>query len=196
MGYSDWLKQELPMRKVLLLLATMLVASLVLAQSDQSTPAPAPAPQAQDQQPPADQSKDKKKDKKKKDKDDPASTEEFSDRVVTNIMREIQDGLEGHVQRILTSTFDDNQMDGYLQLEDQIEQFFNKYDAIRIHYRIIQNSVEGPKGIALVELQMEAAPRDGRGPSLRRDEQFRFELERGKKGWKIVDFQPRNFFNP
>jgi hypothetical protein len=56
--------------------------------------------------------------------------------------------------------------------------------------------VEGQKGIALVEMQMEAEPRQGRGNALRRDEQIRFELERGQKGWKIVDFRPRDFFMP
>ena len=185
------------MRNLLLLLALTLVAACATAQNDPQAPAPAPAPQAQDQQPQPDQSKDKKKDKKKKkDQDDALSTEEFSDRVTNNILRDMKDGLEGHVQRMLMSVFDDNQLDGYLQLEDQIEQFFNKYDALRIHYRIIQNTVEGPKGIALVEMQMEAAPREGRGQALRRDEQIRFELERGKKGWKIVDFRPRDFFMP
>jgi hypothetical protein len=174
----------------------MLAASIGLAQSDQQSNPPAPAPQAQPQQQQPDQSKDKKKDKKKKDKDDPLATEAFSDRVASSVLRDLQDGLEGHVEHLLISSFDDNNMDGYLQFEDQIEQFFNKYDAIRIHYRIIQNTVEGAKGVALVEMQMEAENREGRGAPMRRDQQIRFEFDRTKKGWKISDFQPRTFFMP
>ena len=55
---------------------------------------------------------------------------------------------------------------------------------------------EGEKGMALVELQVEAAPRQDGGIALRRDEQIRFELQQGKSGWKIVDIQPRDFFTP
>lgn len=183
------------MRKFVLLLTALFVATLAFAQSDQQTPPAQTQPQTQDQQqtPPPDQSK--KKDKKKKNQDDPLSTEEFSDRVANNVMKDLKDGLEGHMQRLLISSFDENEMDGYLQLQDQIENFFNKYEAIRIHYRIIQNTVEAPnKAVVLVDMQMEATPAQNHGSSLRRDEQIRFELERGKKGWKIIDFQPRDFF--
>jgi hypothetical protein len=173
------------MHKAALFLVLLFAASFVFAQDQ-------PAPQ--DQQQPS--SKDKKKDKKKKDADEALSTEQFSDRVMESVLRDLKDGLEGHIERLTLSVFDDNQLDGYLEFQDRLEQFFEKYDAFRIHYRIIQNSVEGQKGIALVEMQMEAEPRQGRGTALRRDEQIRFELERGKKGWKIVDFRPRDFFMP
>ena len=187
------------MRRFAFILSLLFAATTLFGQSDsqQSTPQ-----QTQTQTAPPDQStsKDKKKDKKKKGGDDAINDEQFSDRVIENVMRDLKDGMEGHMQRLVLSVFDDNQMDGYLQFEDQIEQFFNKYDAFRIHYRIIQNSVEGGKGIAVVEMQMEAIPRSGSGigsgTQLRRDQQIRFELERGKKGWKIVDFRPRDFFMP
>jgi len=185
------------MRNLATLLVLIFVASVAFAQTDSTQPSPAPQSQAQTPAPAPDQSKDKKKDKKKKkDQEDALNTEEFSDRVMDNILRDMKDGIEGHIQRLFLSVFDDNEMDGYLQFEDQIEQFFNRYDAFRIHYRIVQNSVEGTKGIAVVEMQMEAVPRMGSGAPLRRDQQIRFELERGKKGWKIVDFRPRDFFTP
>jgi hypothetical protein len=175
------------MRKIAFLVVALFIASFVVAQDQ-------PAPQ--DQQQPQSSSKDKKKDKKKKEADDALNAEQFSDRVMENVLRDLKDGLEGHIERLTMSVFDDNEMDGYLQFQDQLDRFFEKYDAFRIHYRIVQNSVEGPKGIALVEMQMEAEPRQGRGAPMRRDEQIRLELERGKKGWKIVDFRPRDFFMP
>ncbi|ABF40348.1 hypothetical protein Acid345_1346 [Candidatus Koribacter versatilis Ellin345] len=184
------------MRKFAFILTLLFVAGAAFAQTDTQQSSSSQQTQTQSQTPPPDQPKDKKKDKKKKGQDDAINAEEFSDRVTDNVMRDLKDGLEGHMERLVLSVFDDNQMDGYLQFEDQIEQFFNKYDAFRIHYRIIQNSVEGGKGIAVVEMQMEAVPRTGSAPQLRRDQQIRFELERGKKGWKIVDFRPRDFFMP
>ncbi len=188
------------MRKFAFVLILMFVASVVFAQSDSQQSSSQPT-QTQTQTPPSDQPKEKKKDKKKKGRqDDALYAEEFSDRVVENVLRDLKDGMEGHIDRLVLSVFDDNQMDGYLQFQDQIEQFFNKYDAFRIHYRIIQNNVEGGKGIAIVEMQMEAVPRSGNGlgggTQLRRDQQIRFELERGNKGWRIVDFRPRDFFTP
>ncbi len=183
------------MRKLAVLTAVLFAASFALAQ-DQSTPPPAQAPQAQDQQQPPPPPPDKKK--KKKDKDDPVTTEEFSDRVASNVLRDVKDGLEGHAEHLLVSSFDDNNMDGYLEFRDQIEQFFNKYDAIRVNYRIVQNSIEGAKGVVLVDFQMEAENREARGANsiMRRNEQVRFEFDRTKKGWKISDFQPRNLFMP
>jgi hypothetical protein len=86
-------------------------------------------------------------------------------------------------------------MDGYLQFEDQIEAFFNKYTSFTVYFRIAQSATEGPKGIVLVDIQLEEIPRGAGSPPIRKNGQMRFELERGKKGWKIVDFNPRNFFS-
>jgi hypothetical protein len=151
------------------------------------------------QQPPSDQSKDqKKKDKKdKKDKgsQDDLSTEVFSTAVANNVLNDLRDGLEGHTPRLMLSAFDHDKMDGYLEFEDQIQAFFNRYESFRVYFRIVQSSTDGPKGIVLVDIQLEEIPRGATSPPVRKNGQMRFELERGKKGWKIVDFNPRNFFS-
>jgi hypothetical protein len=172
-------------------LIVLLAAGLCLAQDTPQQP----------QQPTPDQQKtDKsaKKDKKKKDKDkgqqDVLDTTVFSDRVANNVLNDLRDGLEGHSQRLMLSAFDSDKMDGYLSFEDQIQAFFDKYDAFRVHYRIAQSTVEGARGVVLVEFEMEQIPRAGGAPQ-RKGSQLRFELERGKKGWKIVDFRPRGFFS-
>jgi hypothetical protein len=153
--------------------------------------------QQQQQQP--DQSKDKKKRKDKKDKDkgaqDVFDTEVFSTAVANNVLNDLRDGLEGHTRRLMLSTFDADKMDGYLEFEDQIEAFFNRYEAFSVYFRIVQTSTDGPKGLALVDIQLEEIPRGATSAPVRKNGQIRFELERGKKGWKIVDFNPRNFFS-
>lgn len=141
--------------------------------------------------------KDKKKKKEKKDKapQDPLDTEVFSDAVAKNVLEQLRDGLEGHSQRLMLSAFDDDKFDGYLSFEDQIQAMFDKYDSFRVHFRIVQTSVEGPKGLVLVDFTMEEIPRSMNAAPQRKSSQVRFELERGRKGWKIVDMTPRGFFS-
>jgi hypothetical protein len=156
------------------------------------------APPAAQQAENNDQKQEKKKDKKKKDKSggqDVLNTEVFSETVANTVLRDVKDGLEGHSQRLLLSAFDPDKMDGYLAFEDQMEAFFSRYESFRVHYRIVQTTVEGPRAIVLADVQMEVIPRGGGAAPSRRNEQLRFELERGRKGWKIVDFRPRSFFS-
>jgi hypothetical protein len=143
-----------------------------------------------------DKEKKKKKDKNKERKSaDEYDTSVFSEGVANNVLNDLKDGLEGHSQRLMLSCFDQDKMDGYLNFEDQIDAFFKRYEGFRVHYRIGQTAIEGSKGVVLVDMQMEALPRGGSAPPVRRNGQIRFELERGRKGWKIVDFRPREFFS-
>ncbi len=183
------------MRRLVLAFAVLLALCLILgaaaAQTDQSSQAPPQQPTKEKQK------KEKKKKDKKKDKakaEDVYDSAVFSQAVANNVLSDLRDGLEGHSQRLVLSAFDDDKMDGYLTFEDQIEAMMQKYDSFRVHYRISQSTVEGPKGVVLVDFEMEEIPRAGGAP-IRRNGQLRFEMERGRKGWKIVDFNPRGFFS-
>jgi len=153
------------------------------------------------QNPPSDNSQNKK-DKKKKKKDssqDVMNSEVFSDAVATSVLNQIRDGLEGHSPRLMESAFDGDKMEGYLQFEDQLEAMFQRYSEFRVHFEMGQNSIEGTKGIILVNIEMEQVPNftaNNQNPQpQRKNGQVRFVLERGKKGWQIVDFSPRSFFS-
>jgi hypothetical protein len=160
----------------------VVVLALVSVQFAQESSATAPQSNSATQSQPND-SKDAKKE----------DTEIFSDRIANTVLTDIRDGLQAHSQRLMLSAFDGDKMDGYLTFEDQIQAYFEHYDGFRVHFRIIQTSIEATKGIVLAEFEIEGSPRGG-GPVMRRSNQIRFELERGKKGWKIVDFRPRAFF--
>ena len=54
--------------------------------------------------------------------------------------------------------------------------------------------MENNKGVVLALFEMEEMPKNGGTPQ-RRSQQVRFELERGRKGWRIVDYNPRGFFS-
>ena len=144
---------------------------------------------------PKDQDKDKKKKKDKKKPQDELDTAVFSAAVANSILDQIHDGLEGHSQRLMLSAFDSDKMDGYLTFEDQIAAFFNKYEAFRVSFRIVQTTTEDARGIALVDVDLEEISAGGATAPVRKHDQMRFELERGRKGWKVVDFRPRGFFS-
>ncbi len=143
--------------------------------------------------------KDKDKDKAKKDgqpgKEEVSDSAVFSEAAANSALADLRQGLEGHSQRQMLSAFDRDKMDGYLIFEEQLQALFQKYESFRVHYRILQSSIEGAKGVVLVDMQMEELPREGTVAAVRKDAQMRFELERGPKGWKIVDFRPREFFS-
>ncbi len=119
----------------------------------------------------------------------------FSDAVVDKVLNEIRNGLEAHSASVMLSAFDRDRMNGYGTFADQVRAFFDRYEAFRVRYRIAETTVEGGRGVALVEFEMEETPRAGNAPPERKTAQLRFELERGGKGWKIVDLQPRGFFS-
>lgn len=126
--------------------------------------------------------------------DDPISTDIFSEADATRILDDLRNGLEAHSRRRFLSAFDER-VQGFPAIEEQIQAYFDRYEAFRMHYRISQTSVEGVRGIILVEVNLEQIPSGGGAPPQRRREQLRFELERSRKGWKIVDFSPRAFFS-
>jgi hypothetical protein len=136
-----------------------------------------------------------KKEKEKKGSQDVPNTEVFSTAVANSVLNDLRDGLEGHTPRLMLSAFDADKMDGYLEFEDQIEAFFNRYESFRVYFRIVQSATEGPKGVVLVDIQVEEIPRGAISPPVRKSGQIRFELERGRKGWKIVACNPCNFFS-
>lgn len=188
------------MKRTALLIIVVFVISAFAAQDQSSNSGSSGAQNQQDQSQNQNDKDQNKKDKKKKKKDkgsadDVTAAEVFSDAVAQNVLQQLTDGLEGHSQRLMLSAFDDNKMDGYLNFEDQIEAFFQKYDSFRVHFRIVQATTEGDKGVVLVDIQMEGLPRSGNTQPVRKEDQMRFEMERGKKGWKIVDLRPRTFFS-
>ena len=119
---------------------------------------------------------------------------EFDERAAAVVLGTIRDGLEGHSQRLMLSAFDGEKMEGFEDFRDQLQAYFTRYEGFRISYHIVQTSAENGHGAMLVDFVVEGEPRGG-GRISRREAQLRFELERGARGWKIVDFTPRGYFS-
>lgn len=172
-------------RRALILIPLILLASFLSLAAQQQPPATS-----------ADAPQDSAKQNKEQKNGDIASEDAavFDERAAAQVLGTIRDGLEGHSQRRFLSAFDADKMDGFLTFEDQIEAYFAQYESFRITLRIIQTSEENNRGVILAEFQVENKPR-GVGRISSRQGQLRFELERGAKGWQIVDFNPRGFFS-
>jgi hypothetical protein len=156
----------------------------------------AAAAQQEPKRPDSEKKADTKKENiKPSDGQDALDTTVFSAAVANDVLGQLRDGLQGHNQRLMLSAFDSDKMDGYLRFEDQIQAMFDRYEEFRVYFRIAQTTIAGPRGIALVDVQLEQLPHGGNAPPVRKRTQMRFELERGRKGWKIVDFRPREFFS-
>jgi len=168
-----------------------LLLALIATLAAQQPSASASASQASSPEPQASSAAQKNKKHKK---DAAADAAVFDERAAAEVLGTIRDGLEGHSQRRLLSAFDGDKMDGFMSFEDQIEAYFTRYESFRVTLRIVQTSEENSRGVILADFQLENEPRGG-GRISRRQGQLRFELERGTKGWKIVDFDPRGFFS-
>ncbi len=166
------------------------------SQQDSSDAKAAAKKEKQDKKDKKKKEKQAKKDKKSGAQDtiEPQTSQVFSERTANDVLGMIRDGLEGHSQRLLLSAFDSDKMDGYLSFEDQIDAFFRRYEAFRVHFRIANVTIEGTKGVVLVDSEIEEIPQSGGAPQRKRG-QLRFELEQGRKGWRVVDFRDRGFFS-
>lgn len=136
-----------------------------------------------------------KKDRKDRKGSDPIDTSAvFNERIANDVLGQIRDGLIGHSRRLMLSAFDSDKMDGYLSFEDQIDAYFERYQEFNVRFRISNVAIEGTRGVVLVDTEMEQTPRGGAMPQRKRT-QLRFELELGRKGWRVVDFRDRGFFS-
>ncbi len=108
------------------------------------------------------------------------------------VLAQVREALEGHSPRKFLAIIAADKMGGYVSFRDQMEAFYSRYDNIRVNIRSIQTSSDGDKGIITASFQMETTPRSGN--VVRREDQLRIELERTDKGWRIVELNPRSFF--
>jgi len=146
--------------------------------------------------------REKSKDQSKKEKknrnassEDALNSTSFSDAIAQALLQKVADGLEGYNDRLMLSAFNQNKMEGFVTFQQQVLALLRRTDSFLVHYRITQTSIEGSKGVAIVEFEMEVHPRATDQQTFRKRNQLRFEMERGDQGWKIVDLRPRDFFS-
>ncbi|PYX93721.1 MAG: hypothetical protein DMG71_14400 [Acidobacteria bacterium] len=138
------------------------------------------------------QSHDKPEQKTEAQKSTPAV---FSEADAARLLAEVQQALEGNNQRRFLRLFDSRRMPNYAAFQDQMAEFFEKYEAFRVRYHITQTSTEDGSGVVLADLELEATPAGAYVPNVRKTAQLRLVTAWDGKAWKIVDWAPRSVLN-
>lgn len=148
------------------------------------------------------QEKDKKEEKKDKKKDRgnedlPVPDPKESEKQLNRLARDLQNALESGSSRQFLSFIDSAKFDDYPRFEDMVERLMRE-DSIRAHFRQAFNAPPSGQGKAQMALdaEMELARKDGVGQLSRRRQQLVIDWEYTRRGWKIINITPRNYFQP
>lgn len=160
-----------------------------------------PARPPQDQQQPSDQP-DKKKDKKKKKNDSSPSAEDAPDnvegarRAVKRALSDFQDGFEGHSPRRVTDSLDER-FEDFPRFEDAVTQFLERTSEMRINLRESTTELKGDHATVIVDADMIFTDKARPTQDQHRRQRIQFDfVYNPKKGWKIFEITPRQFFEP
>lgn len=113
----------------------------------------------------------------------------FTEAEASKLLNQVAEGLRGHSLSKMLGAFDLARMEGGPLFKDQVTAFFNQYDAIRVHFKLVE--VTG--NVVTVDAEMDATPGDI-SPPQHKSVQLRFTGTKTLAGWKFLDVQPRNFF--
>jgi hypothetical protein len=106
----------------------------------------------------------------------------------------LRQALESGSRSRFLKAFDGRRMPGYAAFRDQVAEFLERYDSVRLHYRVTQTAMDGEFGAVVAEVGIDAVPADGTWPGVRRDASVRLVLDWDGKSWKITDLAPRSLF--
>lgn len=161
---------------------------------------PVCSPQDQQQQP--DQAKDKKKDKKKKQGEPSPGSEDSPDnvagaqRAIKGVLGDFQDGFEGHSSRRVTGALDER-FEDFPRFEDAVTQFLERTSEMRINFRESTTEVKGDHATVIVDADMVFTDKAKPTQDQHRRQRIQFDfVYNPKKGWKIFEITPRQFFEP
>lgn len=148
------------------------------------------------------QDQDKKKDKKKKQQDEPAPGDDSPDniaaikRVIKRGLSDFQDGFEGHSPRRITDMLDER-FEDLPRFEDAITQFIERTSEMRINLRESSTEIKADHATVIVDAEMIYTDKAKPTQDQRRKQRIQFDFVfNPKKGWKIFEITPRQFFEP
>ena len=119
------------------------------------------------------------------------NSDTFSETIASKMLSEVTEGLQAHLPRKMLGVFDLNRMNRGAIFKEQVTAFFNQYDSIRVHFKL----VEVKDNTVTVNAEMEESAPNAITPPQHKSIQLRFNAEKTPSGWKFVDVQPRSFFS-
>ena len=124
-----------------------------------------------------------------------ANSPDFSSAVASDLLGQVAQGMQSRNSRQVLGAFDSARFSGYDAFSRQLGAYFRDNTSFRVYYKVQEATTEGGQGIAVVDFEFEATPAMEQDPPVRRHARTRFTFERGPKGWKITDFNPRSLFS-
>jgi hypothetical protein len=121
--------------------------------------------------------------------DEPADA--FTEAAASKLLNQVVEGLRGHSLGKMLGAFDLSRMEGGPLFKDQVTAFFNQYDAIRVHFKLVEVTANA----VVVDAEMDATPPGDISPPQHKSAQLRFTATKTEAGWKFLEIQPRNFFS-
>jgi hypothetical protein len=119
----------------------------------------------------------------------------MSDQVIREVLEPLSRGVQTQNIQMILSIFDNQELNGYADLQGQLRAFFHQYSEVNFRYQLLQVTSDQGRGSATADLDMDALPYEVTQTPSRRSVQMRFQLKLGPKGWKVTGFSPSNFFN-
>ncbi len=118
-------------------------------------------------------------------------------RQITRLIRDLQFALEGGSARSVLALIERAKFDDYLRFEDMVERLMRE-DAVRVYFRQDEASPSPAQGKAraVLDAEMELSRKDGAGQVVRRRQQLVLDFEHTRRGWRIVNITPRDYFAP
>lgn len=129
-------------------------------------------------------------------KPSPLEAQEFSAAVGEAALAELRAGFQNHNADQVMAMFERGRLPGWSEMRDRLQNRMAAYDSFRMGYHLVSATAEGGRGtvVAEVELESVATSLTGVTSPQHRSATLHLTLERGPKGWRIVDYSPRGFF--
>jgi len=142
---------------------------------------------------------EKKKDKKKKDSggsEDSPDNVAGAKRAIKHRLGDFQDGFEGKSPRRVTDLLDER-FEDFPRFEDAVTQFLERTTEMRINFRESTTEIKEDHATVIVDAEMIYTDKAKPTQDQRRKERIQFDfVYNPKKGWKIFEITPRQFFEP
>ena len=117
----------------------------------------------------------------------------FVEADAVRLIDELRRALETQNRSRFLKSFDARRMPGYPAFRDQVAEFFGRFDEFQVRYHVQQVTMDGEIGAAVADFEIDATPRDGASPDVRKRVPLRLVCGWDGTHWKIVDLSPRNW---
>jgi hypothetical protein len=122
--------------------------------------------------------------------------QEFSAAVGEAALAQLRAGFQNHNADQVMAMFERGRLAGWAEMRERLENRMASYDSFRMGYHLVSASAEGGRGTVVAEVELESVATSVTGVTSpeHRSATLQLTLERGPKGWRIVDYSPRGFF--